>query len=70
MFQLQRFVSAMSKYDDQCYEVLKEADIFPIEVDLAHTTLAYGQNDLYTDEDEDLEKKKEEEKEEKLIDDA
>ncbi|KAG9467126.1 hypothetical protein GDO78_015550 [Eleutherodactylus coqui] len=70
VFQLQRFVSAMSKYDDQCYEVLKEADIFPIEVDLAHTTLAYGQNDLFTDEEEDLEKRKVEDKEEKLIDDA
>ncbi|XP_073442778.1 PRKCA-binding protein isoform X2 [Dendrobates tinctorius] len=70
VFQLQRFVSAMSKYDDQCYEVLKEADIFPIEVDLAHTTLAYGQHDLFTDEEEDLEKRKEEEKGEKLIDDA
>ncbi|XP_068096331.1 PRKCA-binding protein-like [Hyperolius riggenbachi] len=70
VLQLQRFVSAMSKYNDQCYEVLKEADIFPIEVDLAHTTLAYGHSDAFTDEDEELEKRKEEHKEEKLIDDA
>lgn len=69
VFQLQRFVSAMSKYNDQCYEVLKEADIFPIEVDLAHTTLAYGQGDAFADEDGELEKKKEPDTEEKLIDD-
>lgn len=58
----------MSKYNDQCYEVLKEADIFPIEVDLAHTTLAYGQGDVFTDEDEELDNKKGKDKEEKLID--
>ncbi|XP_073450762.1 PRKCA-binding protein-like [Aquarana catesbeiana] len=69
VFQLQRFVSAMSKYNDQCYEVLKEADIFPIEVDLAHTTLAYGQGDAFADEDGEIEKKKETDTEEKLIDD-
>uniref|UniRef100_A0A6I8QE72 PRKCA-binding protein n=1 Tax=Xenopus tropicalis TaxID=8364 RepID=A0A6I8QE72_XENTR len=75
VFQLQRFVSAMSKYNDQCYEVLKEADIFPIEVDLAKTTLAYGQGDTFTDgideeEEEKAEKRNEEENGEKLIDDA
>ncbi|XP_072277257.1 PRKCA-binding protein [Pyxicephalus adspersus] len=70
VLQLQRFVSAMSKYNDQCYEVLKEADIFPIEVDLAHTTLAYSQSDAFTDEDEELDKNRGTVKEEKLIDDA
>ncbi|VTJ91902.1 Hypothetical predicted protein [Marmota monax] len=42
VFQLQRFVSTMSKYYNDCYSVLRDADVFPIEVDLAHTTLAYG----------------------------
>lgn len=58
VFQLQRFVSTMSKYYNDCYAVLRDADVFPIEVDLAHTTLAYGLNqDEFTDgedeEDED-----------------
>lgn len=55
MFQLQRFVSTMSKYYNDCYAVLRDADVFPIEVDLAHTTLAYGPNPGgFTDgEDED-----------------
>lgn len=44
VFQLQRFVSTMSKYYNDCYAVLRDADVFPIEVDLAHTTLAYGPN--------------------------
>ncbi|XP_041417636.1 PRKCA-binding protein isoform X2 [Xenopus laevis] len=75
VFQLQRFVSAMSKYNDQCYAVLKEADIFPIEVDLAKTTLAYSHGETFTDgadedEEDKTEKRKEEENGEKLIDDA
>lgn len=55
VFQLQRFVSTMSKYYNDCYAVLRDADVFPIEVDLAHTTLAYGPGqDEFTDgEDED-----------------
>ncbi|KAK3525385.1 hypothetical protein QTP86_031395 [Hemibagrus guttatus] len=73
VFQLQRFVSGMSRYYDECYAVLKEADVFPIEVDLSRTTLNYtGPN--Y--EDEDGEEEREEEKSEqtengaeKLIDD-
>ncbi|XP_032502042.1 PRKCA-binding protein isoform X2 [Phocoena sinus] len=54
VFQLQRFVSTMSKYYNDCYSVLRDADVFPIEVDLAHTTLAYGfSQDEFTDgEDE------------------
>ncbi|KAG8138156.1 putative Kinase C-binding protein [Naja naja] len=80
VFQLQRFVSTLSNYYDDCYAVLREADVFPIEVDLARTTLSYGQKDVFTDgaEDEEEEEgcgsrecnKKEEENGEKLIDDA
>lgn len=57
VFQLQRFVSTMSKYYNDCYAVLRDADVFPIEVDLAHTTLAYGlSQDEFTDgEDEEEE---------------
>lgn len=54
MFQLQRFVSTMSKYYNDCYAVLRDADVFPIEVDLAHTTLAYGPGqDEFTDGEDD-----------------
>lgn len=54
MFQLQRFVSGMSHYYDECYAVLKEADVFPIEVDLSHTTINYSSQSLtYTDEEEE-----------------
>ncbi|KAF7686558.1 PRKCA-binding protein [Silurus meridionalis] len=75
VFQLQRFVSGMSRYYDECYAVLKEADVFPIEVDLSRTTLNYtGPN--YEDEEEEGEEEREEEKREqtengaeKLIDD-
>lgn len=78
VFQLQRFVSTMSKYYDDCYAVLRDADVFPIEVDLARTTLSYGQKDVFTDGAEEEEEdggdregsRKEEANGEKLIDDA
>ncbi|KAJ1115578.1 hypothetical protein NDU88_003800 [Pleurodeles waltl] len=79
VFQLQRFVSTMSRYYDDCYAVLRDADVFPIEVDLARTTLTYGQKDIFTDGAEDEEEEEEEdcrpkpqaeENGEKLIDDA
>lgn len=46
MFQLQRFVSGMSHYYDECYAVLKEADVFPIEVDLSRTMINYSSQSL------------------------
>lgn len=56
VFQLQRFVSTMSKYYNDCYAVLRDADVFPIEVDLAHTMLAYGPNQgEFTDGEEEEE---------------
>uniref|UniRef100_A0A6Q2ZFY7 PRKCA-binding protein n=1 Tax=Esox lucius TaxID=8010 RepID=A0A6Q2ZFY7_ESOLU len=54
VFQLQRFVSGMSRYYDECYAVLKEADVFPIEVDLSRTMINYGsQSHSYTEEEEE-----------------
>ncbi|XP_032833853.2 PRKCA-binding protein [Petromyzon marinus] len=49
VFQLQRFVSAMSRYHDDCNAVLKEADVFPIEVDLARTMLSYESQGPYAE---------------------
>lgn len=56
VFQLQRFVSGMSRYYDDCYAVLKEADVFPIEVDLSRTMINYsGQSLSYEEEEEEEE---------------
>lgn len=55
VFQLQRFVSGMSHYYDDCYAVLKEADVFPIEVDLSRTTINYGSLSLSYNDDEEEE---------------
>uniref|UniRef100_A0A3B5B1E0 PRKCA-binding protein n=1 Tax=Stegastes partitus TaxID=144197 RepID=A0A3B5B1E0_9TELE len=56
VFQLQRFVSGMSHYYDECYAVLKEADVFPIEVDLSRTMINYSSQSLsYTEDEEDEE---------------
>uniref|UniRef100_A0AAQ4PUL4 PRKCA-binding protein n=1 Tax=Gasterosteus aculeatus aculeatus TaxID=481459 RepID=A0AAQ4PUL4_GASAC len=62
VFQLQRFVSGMSHYYDECYAVLKEADVFPIEVDLSRTTINYGSQSMsYAGDEEDEEEEEEEE---------
>lgn len=56
VFQLQRFVSGMSRYYDECYAVLKEADVFPIEVDLSRTMINYSsQSHSYTEDEEEEE---------------
>lgn len=55
MFQLQRFVSGMSRYYDECYAVLKEADVFPIEVDLSRTMINYSSQSQSYEEEEEVE---------------
>ncbi len=61
VFQLQRFVSGMSHYYDECYAVLKEADVFPIEVDLSRTMINYSSPSLSYAGDEEEEEEEEEE---------
>jgi len=57
VFQLQRLVTAMAKYHNECHAVLKDAEVFPIEVDLSRSTFTYdtaGQyNDVTGDDDDD-----------------
>ncbi|CAI9723643.1 PRKCA-binding protein-like isoform X2 [Octopus vulgaris] len=53
VFQLQRFVSAMSKYHSDCHSVMKEAVVFPIEVDLSRSTLTYDHSNDFNDDDGD-----------------
>lgn len=45
----------MSRYYDECYAVLKEADVFPIEVDLSRTMINYGSHSSSYAEDEEEE---------------
>ncbi|CAF0731375.1 unnamed protein product [Rotaria sp. Silwood1] len=45
VFQLHRFITALDKYHKDCNDVMKEADIFPIEVDLTIPTLRGLGND-------------------------
>ncbi|CAD5118849.1 DgyrCDS7527 [Dimorphilus gyrociliatus] len=54
VFQLQRLITAMSSYHTDCHEILKGAQLFPIEVDLAQSTLSYtNTDDNHPDEDGD-----------------
>jgi hypothetical protein len=53
VFQLHRFITALDKYHKDCNEVMKEADIFPIEVDITLPTLrGLGNNDADENDDE------------------
>ncbi|XP_022092448.1 PRKCA-binding protein-like isoform X3 [Acanthaster planci] len=55
VFQLQRLVSAMANYLQDCHQQMKDAEIFPIEVDLLRTTINYDTSNQFNDEDEDEE---------------
>lgn len=53
VFQLQRFVSAMAKYHNDCHDAMKEAVVFPIEVDLSRGTFTYDTSNQFNDEEDD-----------------
>lgn len=42
VIQLQKFVSAISQFHTQCYDVVQGARVFPIEVDLFEKTFNYN----------------------------
>lgn len=52
VLQLQRFIDAMAAYHDQCYGVMKQAKIFPLEVDLDRTAFTYNTGIINTGEDD------------------
>ena len=53
VFQLHRFITALDKYHKDCNEVMREADIFPIEVDLTLPTFRGAGNFDPDDNDDD-----------------
>lgn len=54
--QLHRFITALDKYHQSCNEIMKEADIFPIEVDLPFELPSQTIDD--TDDDDAVEEEK------------
>ena len=60
MFQLQRLVTAMAKYHNECHSVLKESTVFPIEVDLSRSTFTYDTSEQFNDGEEDDDEEEEE----------
>ena len=55
MFQLQRLISAMAKYHNDCHTVLKDAEVFPIEVDLSRSTFTYDDSHQFNDDEDEEE---------------
>lgn len=51
--QLQRFINAMANYHERCFEAMKSAKIFPLEMDLSRDAFAYKSELIHTGEDED-----------------
>lgn len=49
VFQLQRLVTAMAKYHNECHAVLRDAEVFPIEVDLSRSTFTYDTANQFND---------------------
>jgi hypothetical protein len=60
VFQLQRLISAMAKYHQDCHNVLREAEVFPIEVDLSRSTFTYDDSHQFNDDEEEEEDEGEE----------
>lgn len=51
----------MSKYHNDCHAVLKTTEVFPIEIDLSHSTLTYehDSNQYHDNEEEEEEEEQE-----------
>ena len=68
MFQLQRFVTGMAKYHNDCHTVMKEAVVFPIEVDLSRGTFTYDTSSQFNDGLDDDEEEEEDSTDATVID--
>lgn len=44
-------ITALEKYHNDCYEIMKEADIFPIEIEFDFSM--YEQKEYHDDDDDD-----------------
>jgi len=56
VFQMQRFVTALSRYNTDCHQKLEScSDIFPIEVDLLPTTLNYHKKNDFSEDGQENE---------------
>uniref|UniRef100_T1JMF9 PRKCA-binding protein n=1 Tax=Strigamia maritima TaxID=126957 RepID=T1JMF9_STRMM len=51
--QLQRLITALSRYHKDCHGIMAETNIFPIEVDLARSAFAYESTTPFPNEDEE-----------------
>ena len=49
VFQLQRFVSAITEYHQSCHKTMQDTNVFPIDVDLAKTIFEYDQREHFCD---------------------
>ncbi|XP_054709950.1 PRKCA-binding protein-like isoform X2 [Uloborus diversus] len=62
VFQMNRLLTALSQYNQNCYNLMQETNVFPIELDLPQTTFQYSEtsassefHDDDDDEEEDVE---------------
>ncbi|GFV69676.1 PRKCA-binding protein [Trichonephila clavipes] len=58
VFQMNRLLTALSYYNENCYQIMHDTNVFPIELDLPQTTFQYSGASLpqaYHDDDEEEE---------------
>lgn len=57
VFQMNRLLSSLSYYNNSCHQIMKDTNVFPIELDLPQTTFQYSGDALpaayHDEEDED-----------------
>ncbi|XP_075260402.1 PRKCA-binding protein-like isoform X2 [Convolutriloba macropyga] len=55
VYQLQRFVAAMSRYNNDCKQQITNNSVFPIEVDLLRSTLNFAKKGDFSEDGDDVE---------------
>lgn len=51
--QLQRLVTGLARYHNECHEIMKQTRIFPIEVDLSNSAFVYESSTSYQEPEEE-----------------
>lgn len=69
VFQLHRFISALEKYHSDSYEIMKETDIFPIEIDLDLSAFHQQKDEDVVEVEDDNDQAKNNAKQPALLDD-
>lgn len=67
VFQMNRLLSSLAQYNEHCYKLMSDTNVFPIELDLPQTTFQYADTPATAPAYHDEEEEEEEEDDEPLV---